>query len=243
MARKIVRLKLKEKVLADFEITKNKSTTAKNFSQFNISRQQIQQWVKNKDKIKKSKYKLNSFRINSNKKKGKFGNMESKLDEWIIENRERGGVISGFTIKVKAIEFWRQTDQVVDFKASDGWLRRFLNRFNYTRRRLTTSGRELPANSLDVIKKWIDDLQNVLHNVDRAQIINMDETSIYLDAPSNYTYTKKGSRRVKVTTSGNERTRMSAAYSAAANGAKLPIFIIVSRKTDLPNFESPENCN
>jgi hypothetical protein len=35
---------------------------------------------------------------------------------------------------------------------------------------------------------------------------------------------------------------MSAAFSAAANGAKLPIYIIISRKTDLPNFVSPDNC-
>jgi len=38
----------------------------------------------------------------------------------------------------------------------------------------------------------------------------MDETSIYLDSTSNYSYAAKGSKRVKATTTGNERTRLSA---------------------------------
>jgi hypothetical protein len=59
---------------------------------------------------------------------------------------------------------------------------------------------------------------------------------------SNYTFAKKGSRRVKATTSGNERTRLSAAFSSTASGLKLPIFLIVPRKTDLPDYEPPEEC-
>ena len=34
------------------------------------------------------------------------------------------------------------------------------------------------------------------------QIINMDETSIYLDFPSNYTNERKGAKRVKSVTTG-----------------------------------------
>ena len=37
-------------------------------------------------------------------------------------------------------------------------------------------------------------------------------------------------RRVKATTSGNERTRLSAAYSGTASGRKLPIYMIINRK-------------
>jgi hypothetical protein len=45
-----------------------------------------------------------------------------------------------------------------------------------------------------------------------------------------------------ITTSGNERTRLSAAFSSTASGLKLPIFLIVPRKTDLPDYEPHEEC-
>ena len=54
----------------------------------------------------------------------------------------------------------------------------------------------------------------------------MDESSIYLDCPSKCTYATRGSRRVKVDTHGGEMTRMAAAFTAAADGTKLPIFVI-----------------
>ncbi|RNA17277.1 pogo transposable element with KRAB domain-like [Brachionus plicatilis] len=69
----------------------------------------------------------------------------------------------------------------------------------------------------------------------------MDETSIYLDFPSNYTYDTKGARRVKANTTGGERVKLSAAFTASASGEKLPIYIVVPRKTDLPNFKVPDN--
>jgi hypothetical protein len=35
--------------------------------------------------------------------------------------------------------------------------------------------------------------------------------------------------------------RISAAFSATASGLKLPILVLVPRKTKLPNFEAPSN--
>lgn len=69
----------------------------------------------------------------------------------------------------------------------------------------------------------------------------MDETSIYLDCPSKYTYERKGTKRIKIDTHGGEMARMSAAFTAAADGTKLPILILVPRATDLPDFEPPSN--
>ena len=70
----------------------------------------------------------------------------------------------------------------------------------------------------------------------------MNETSIYVDSSSNYTFAKTVHKRVPDTTSGNERTRISAAYSSSAFGLKLPIYLILPRKTEIPDFELHENC-
>lgn len=69
----------------------------------------------------------------------------------------------------------------------------------------------------------------------------MDETSIYLDCPPRYTYAAKGTKRVKVDTHGGEMARMSAAFTASADGSKLPILILVPRASDLPDYTPPDN--
>ena len=66
----------------------------------------------------------------------------------------------------------------------------------------------------------------------------MDESSIYLDAPSTYTFDVNGTRRVKANTTGNEKTRLSAAFSAVADGSKLPVFAIVPRLRPIPEIDA-----
>ena len=74
-----------------------------------------------------------------------------------------------------------------------------------------------------------------------SKIFGFDETSIYLDFPSNYTYEKKGVRRVKATTAGSERTRISAAFTASADGTKLQIYIVIPRARPFKDYIPPSN--
>ena len=106
---------------------------------------------------------------------------------------------------------------------------------------LFKTGRELPKECINSLEEWLDECEKLFTGIDLAKIVNMDETSIYLDFPGKYSYAKKGSRRVKATTTGNERTRISAAFTFAANGTKLPIFCVIPRVTDL-NCDIPANC-
>ena len=48
-------------------------------------------------------------------------------------------------------------------------------------------------------------------------VLNADETTIYLDSPSNFTYEEKGTKRVKANTCGSERTRLSAMFTSTAS--------------------------
>jgi len=68
------------------------------------------------------------------------------------------------------------------------------------------------------------------------QILNMDESAIYLDVPANYSFAAKGSKRVKASTSGAERVRLSTAFTASASGSKLPIYTIIPRMTPIPEI-------
>ena len=95
-------------------------------------------------------------------------------------------------------------------------------RWNFVVRRISTTGRELPTDTYELCKNWIEDWAIIFEELqrDNSKLVNMDETSIYLDFPSSYTYEKKGKRRVKATTAGGERTRLSAAFTASADGRK-----------------------
>lgn len=111
--------------------------------------------------------------------------------------------------------------------ASDGWLRGFLKRNYLVLRCVTTIGQELPTNTNSLIGKFFVDCKQLFDNTGaashRGRVYNMDETSIYLDCPPKYSYAPIGSKRVKVDI---PMARMSAAFTAAADGTKLPIFVI-----------------
>ena len=58
--------------------------------------------------------------------------MEDNLDAWAQELRDAGCCLSGFTIKVKALQILKELGQFDGkFYASDWWLRGFLQRKNY----------------------------------------------------------------------------------------------------------------
>ncbi|CAF1130576.1 unnamed protein product, partial [Brachionus calyciflorus] len=131
----------------------------------------------------------------------------------------------------------------VVFIASDEWLDGWLKRNNKTLRRVTSTGRDLPSNFgvklADFLKISIECFRNV--NRDRTKIFNMDETSIYLDCPSRYTYATKRSKRIRVETNGAELVRISAVFTGFAAGEKLTFFLLVPRIKELENYEPPNN--
>lgn len=57
----------------------------------------------------------------------------------------------------------------------------------------------------------------------------------------NYTYEKKGTKRVLSTTSGAEKVNISAAFCCSADGIKLPVLILIPRKKPLKKFNPPAN--
>ena len=165
-----------------------------------------------------------------------------------MSKRQLGACICGFALQQMAIEIYKKVysntgETAEEFKASNGWLNNFLKRKNLVIRRITTKGREAPKMAIPIIRKFFKDCQNMM-NIEKytpAEIINMDETSIYLDFPSNFTYDIKGSKRVSCTTTGNERTRLSAGFSATASGVKLATIIVVPRKKELPDYTPPDD--
>ena len=77
----------------------------------------------------------------------------------------------------------RRDNQPLIFKASVGWLLNLLKRNKWVLRRITTSGRDLPDNSIETILNFLVEMKQhfIDGKIDFDSIINMNETSIFLD--------------------------------------------------------------
>ncbi|CAF1042361.1 unnamed protein product [Brachionus calyciflorus] len=170
-----------------------------------------------------------------------FENLEDELKIWITETRNSGACVSGKLIQTKALEMSVRHGVNDRFKASQGWLRNFLRRNNLVLRRITSKGRSLPQNSIETINQFISKCADETSGVNKDEIYSMDETTIYLDSPSNYTYETRGANRINAKTAGCEKTRLSLAFGASAKGSKLPLVILIPRKRPLKDFEPPSN--
>jgi hypothetical protein len=64
-------------------------------------------------------------------------------------------------------------------------------------------------------------------------VYGADHFAIQLDSPIDRTYDEIGVKRVPVVTSGNEKVKISVMACASADGSKLPLVVLVPRKTPL----------
>ena len=176
---------------------------------------------------------------------GFFEAEELKVLSWFNELRLAKIPVSGLSIK-NEMRITVQANHLVlkkKFTASDGWLHNFLKRRRLTRRRITTSGRPLPDDSLEIIDNYLDDLNNLIedYRFHPFEILAMDETTVYMDAPGSYTYEAINSQRVQAVTTGKEKTRVSNAVTASFSGNKLDIMAVIQRKFAICNMRNPDN--
>jgi hypothetical protein len=82
--------------------------------------------------------------------------------------------------------------KIEDFKASPGWLQRFMNRYDLVQRRITGTGRTLPKDCKDQVNSYLGTIQLVAKTYDPKHVFNYDETSHYMDRPGNYAIEKRG---------------------------------------------------
>ena len=86
---------------------------------------------------------------------GRFAEMEAELYDYIIDQRDQGFCVTGGMIRAVALRILAGSN----FQASNGWLTRFLCRHRLAVRRITTSGRDLPANIGATINAFLNECE------------------------------------------------------------------------------------
>jgi len=131
-----------------------------------VDRRRIGEWSKAKDKLEKQSHKRSTYKIETEKDLALFPVMEAELYKWIMEKRAINAVISGTLIKLEAQVIFKRVYantklEAAEFKASGGWLKNFLRRKNLVLRRITTTGRDLPVNTISIVKEFIDKFHQI----------------------------------------------------------------------------------
>ena len=95
----------------------------------------------------------------------------------------------------------------VPFKASNGWLCRFMKRKDLSLRRKTTVCQAMPDDYIPKLVIYIIHLRRLQrkHKYARECTYAMDETACWLDMPSDPTVAVTGSRAVPIKTPGHEK--------------------------------------
>lgn len=151
--------------------------------EFGISKQQISDIRKNKDKILKFTDNIETSE-GLKRKSLKLANDE-RLDQalytWFIQQRSTGTPISGPLLQEKAKHFSMQLNgESADhesFKASTGWLDKFKNRYGI--RNLSIQGEKLSA-AEETVEPFLQKLNKVIEErgLILEQIYNADETGL-----------------------------------------------------------------
>ena len=126
--------------------------------------------------------------------------------------------------KTKAIEFAEKIN-VENFKASDGWLDRWIKRFNVSFK--TISG-ENNACTDEMVAPWEQTtLPTILSKYDLNQIYNADEFDFFYRAQPNKSLYLKNKNCVG---GKHSKLRLTGLTTANAFGEKLPLYLIGKSK-------------
>lgn len=197
----------------------------------------IRDWRKKKASLESAHKEKRAFR---GPKTGAYPLLETQLVKFIEERRSRGHAVSTEMAQMEALRLAREMNISREFRASRGWLQRFMARHGFSMRRRTTMCQRLPNAYEDKLlsyQRYVIGLRKE-HNYLLSQVGNADQTPVYFEMPMDTTLQKKGSKSVSVLTGGNTKLRCTVMLCALADGTKLRPYVIFKRKT-LPSTPLP----
>lgn len=200
---------------------------------FKIHHRNAQHWLKEElDKKKLKKKPLRKFRKGQGRKISYPIDIEEELVAWILKKRDESNLaVSTNMIKIKALSLIKSTRP--DFKASDGWLRKFLKRNDLVLRAKTSLAQSLPRDLENKIAEFRRNLLHIRENGDFQfdYIGNMDETPAYFDMVPSKTVDRKGKKSIKVRSTKSDKKRITVTLGCTATGKMLKPMIIFKGKT------------
>lgn len=211
--------------------------------EFSVSEKLVRDWRKQKVSLKNTNLSRRAFR---GPKTGMFPVIDEEVLGFVKELRNNGCSISYEMLQLKAREVARKNNiPLTQFKASRGWVMRFMRRNNMAMRRRTTICQKLPANYTEKVVSFHRYVLRMRQETAflLSQIGNADQTPVFFDMPRNSTIAMKGESSIPMRTTGNEKLRCTVMLAITADGRKLPPYIIFKRKTIPKGVQFPRGIH
>ncbi|KAM9241808.1 pogo transposable element with KRAB domain [Dugong dugon] len=206
--------------------------------QFGVLEKNVRDWRKVKPQLQNAHAMRRAFR---GPKNGRFALVDQRVAEYVRYMQAKGDPITREAMQLKALEIAQEMNiPEKGFKASLGWCRRMMRRYDLSLRHKVPVPQHLPE---DLTEKLVTYQRSVLalrraHEYEVAQMGNADETPICLEVPSRVTVDNQGEKPVLVKTPGREKLKITAMLGVLADGRKLPPYIIL-RGTYIPPGKFP----
>lgn len=206
--------------------------------QFGVLEKNVRDWRKVKPQLQNAHAMRRAFR---GPKNGRFALVDQRVAEYVRYMQAKGDPITREAMQLKALEIAQEMNiPEKGFKASLGWCRRMMRRYDLSLRHKVPVPQQLPE---DLTEKLVTYQRSVLalrraHDYQVAQMGNADETPICLEVPSRVTVDNQGGKPVLVKTPGREKLKITAMLGVLADGRKLPPYIIL-RGTYIPPGKFP----
>jgi hypothetical protein len=209
--------------------------------QLHIHKSMLCRWLKQEDQLRQfhRDHSLAQcrarFKLCDRPTSGKYPQQEQDLYRWIQEQRSQYFPVTYTDAQEKMRAL---TDN--QCKASHQWLYGFMNRYQLSRRKMTSGARHLTSEDIqkriENFKEFMDQKNGDCNN----EIWNMDQTAVWLNAQHlEHTLNKKGAFQVPIQKNPmnfNPREKISVILACSSMGKKLPPAIIVKSGGSRPRM-------
>ena len=192
--------------------------------QFQVHEKRVREWPGNKATIEgliTTKKGKERSRLTGGGRKPLSTELEEVLLGWIESRRSRGLCVSRkLTMKKAEIIYGDLTKDMEnvdeDFKASRGWLEKFMKRNGLSLRRKTSVAQQ---DTERLVAK-------VVSSIIQVRCLQEDETPVWYGMVSETTIDATGKKTITLKTTGHEKSRVSVCLAAKADGTKLKPMVV-----------------
>jgi hypothetical protein len=134
----------------------------------------------------------------------------------------------------RSVHRFRVTEMMIKFKAremygiqaKDKWVQGFMRRQNLSVRKKTTTKEVSTDRMMDIKYHWTNKKAELFASTNWTYLFNMDETSVFRDAPGEMTVDETGAKTVEIGTTQHDADRVAVVLACDRAGTLLPPLII-----------------